>query len=111
MTRSIETLALAVLLLAGTAGATDLPNLPQALPLPQGGDSPGEVTFRHESHVDGAKPACLACHPGRFPILGRSAERRTRIVTHAAMEKGESCGACHGKQAFGFDDCTSCHAQ
>jgi c(7)-type cytochrome triheme protein len=27
------------------------------------------------------------------------------------MEKGQSCGACHGKQAFGFDDCEMCHAQ
>ncbi|ABS26006.1 cytochrome c3 family protein [Anaeromyxobacter sp. Fw109-5] len=98
-------------LLAGGALAGDLPRLPQALPLPQGAESPGEVTFRHDSHVDSAKPACASCHPRLFSILGRSAERRDRVVKHAAMEKGESCGACHGKQAFGFDDCTMCHAQ
>jgi hypothetical protein len=33
-------------------------------------------------------------------------------ITHAKMEKGRQCGACHnGKAAFGFDDCTACHRQ
>ena len=46
-----------------------------------------------------------------MPFLPRtSATKRVKAVTHAAMEKGESCGACHGKQAFNFDDCTMCHA-
>lgn len=98
-------------LVAGAALAGDLPRLPQALPLPQGADSPGVVTFRHDSHVDAKEPACASCHPRLFSILGRSAERRERAVKHATMEKGEGCGACHGKQAFGFDDCTMCHAQ
>ncbi|GAO03985.1 c(7)-type cytochrome triheme domain-containing protein [Anaeromyxobacter sp. PSR-1] len=103
--------ALAGLLLGGSALAGDLPNLPPELPLPQGGDSPGQVTFRHDSHVDSARPDCVSCHPRRFGILGRSVKEKKQAVTHAAMEKGESCGACHGKQAFGFDDCTMCHAQ
>jgi len=25
------------------------------------------------------------------------------------MEKGGQCGACHGKGAFGFDSCDTCH--
>src|SRR6266496_1639301 len=111
MTRFTMSLVFAVLLFAGAAGATDLPNLPQALPIPQSEGSPGQVTFRHDNHVETAKPSCTTCHPKLFSVLGRSTERRTRIVTHAAMEKGEGCGACHGKQAFGFDDCTACHAQ
>ena len=98
-------------LLAGGVLADTLPKLPQPLQLPQASDSPGVVTFRHDSHVDAGKPACASCHPRQFSILGRSAERRERVVKHAAMEQGESCGACHGKQAFGFDDCTMCHAQ
>jgi c(7)-type cytochrome triheme protein len=111
MTRKSMSLAAVIgTLLAGAVLADELPNLPHALSLPQGGDSPGQVTFRHESHVDAAKPACLGCHPRLFGILGRSTERRVKPVTHAAMEKGEACGACHGKQAFGFDDCTNCHA-
>ena len=92
--------------------AADLPRLPVALPLPQGGDSPGVVTFNHDMHVDTSKAAgsCTACHPRLFSILGKSATKRVKTVTHDAMLKGESCGACHGKQAFNFDDCTMCHA-
>jgi c(7)-type cytochrome triheme protein len=103
----------AALLLGGVAFADGLPNLPHALPMPQGADSPGQVTFRHDSHVDTAKPACIACHPSRFGILGRSvSQRKAPAITHAAMEKGEACGACHGNgnAAFGLDDGTSCHA-
>jgi c(7)-type cytochrome triheme protein len=96
-------------LFAGGAWA-DLPRLPQALTMPQTGDSPGVVTFRHDSHVDTKSPGCLSCHPRRFSILGRSADQKPVAIKHAAMEKGEACGACHGKQAFGFEDCTACHA-
>jgi len=98
--------------LAGTAGAADkMPNLPHALKLQQTGESPGVVTFNHDMHVDTAKPDCVSCHPGRFSILGRSGGGAKRpATTHAAMLKGASCGGCHGKTAFNFDDCTMCHA-
>ncbi len=100
----------AALALATGAAARDLPRLPAAMKLRQGGDSPGVVTFNHDMHVDGARPRCVTCHPGSFSILGRSATgRRPAVVTHAAMEKGQGCGACHGKSAFSFDDCTMCH--
>jgi c(7)-type cytochrome triheme protein len=101
---------LAAVALAGAAAAADLPTLPVALKLAQTGDSPGVVTFNHDMHVDSAKPSCAACHPAAFSILGRSAASSRPAVTHAAMEKGQACGACHGKAAFNFDDCTMCHA-
>jgi c(7)-type cytochrome triheme protein len=101
---------LAAVALAGAAGAADLPNLPKALKLPQASDSPGVVTFNHDMHVDYQKPSCATCHPERFKILGRSAKAKTASITHATMEKGASCGGCHGKTAFNFDDCTMCHA-
>jgi c(7)-type cytochrome triheme protein len=96
--------------LAGAAGAKELPRLPQDLLLPRSEESPGQVTFRHSSHVDEARPDCVGCHPRRFSILGRSRPTPRPKVTHAEMKQGEACGGCHGKQAFGFDDCTSCHA-
>jgi c(7)-type cytochrome triheme protein len=99
------------LLLSGRALADNMPRLPKPLVLPQSGESPGVVKFDHSSHVDTAKPSCAACHPRLFSILSRSSERRPAAITHARMEKGESCGACHGKKAFNFDDCTMCHAQ
>ncbi len=103
--------AIAALLIAGAALADNMPKLPGALQLPQSGDSPGVVTFNHDMHVDTSKAAgsCMACHPRLFRILGRSATTKATPVTHAAMEKGGACGACHGKQAFNFDDCTMCH--
>ncbi|HVO19747.1 MAG TPA: c(7)-type cytochrome triheme domain-containing protein [Anaeromyxobacter sp.] len=94
------------------AGAADLPRLPKPILLPQGDDSPGQVTFQHESHVDAAKPSCLGCHPQRFPILKDKALPKGTI-THEKMLKGEACGACHGKgkAAFDFEDgCENCHA-
>jgi c(7)-type cytochrome triheme protein len=103
-------LGLAVVLLAGGAALADLPRLPRDLAVARGADSPGQVTFRHESHVDAARPACLPCHAERFGILGKGGEARRPAITHAAMEKGQACGACHGKGAFGFEDCSMCHA-
>lgn len=110
MTRKLQMLlAVAGLAFAGSALA-DLPNLPRALPLPQSGDSPGVVTFSHETHVDATKPACLTCHQKEFGILGKSAPSKKDAITHAAMDEGKACGACHGKAAFDFEDCTMCHA-
>ncbi len=105
-------IAVAALLVGGAALADNMPKLPGALKLPQSGESPGVVTFNHDMHVDTSKAAgsCSSCHPRLFSILGRSATKRVKVVTHDAMLKGESCGACHGKQAFNFDDCTMCHA-
>ncbi len=101
---------LAAVAFAGAPLAADLPRLPPAMKLVQSTDSPGTVTFNHDMHVDAKKPACTSCHPTRFSILGRSATSKRPAVTHAAMEKGQACGACHGKTAFNFDDCTMCHA-
>jgi len=98
------------LVLSGVAAA-DLPRLPKDLPLLRGPDSPGQVVFRHESHVDAARPDCLACHPRRFSILGRSGGEARAPLAHQAMEKGQACGACHGQAAFGFDECGNCHAE
>jgi c(7)-type cytochrome triheme protein len=104
---------------APPARADGLPRLPKAVTLPQGSDSPGKVTFNHDTHVDAAKPSCLACHPSTFKILGRShaqadkAAAPLKPITHERMEKGEACGRCHGKgkAAFEFEDnCENCHA-
>jgi c(7)-type cytochrome triheme protein len=111
MTRAILRATVAAALLLGVSLAAELPRLPAELALPTGADSPGKVAFRHESHVDGDAPRCLACHPERFGILGRAAGAARPAITHQAMEQGRACGACHGKEAFGFDDCTNCHAE
>jgi c(7)-type cytochrome triheme protein len=95
----------------GLAGAAlaDLPRLPGDLNLRRGVDSPGQVVFRHSSHVDADKPDCVTCHPRRFSILGSQGTPRAAI-THQAMEQKQACGGCHGQQAFGFEDCSNCHS-
>jgi len=98
--------------LGGAAVGQTLPRLPEELTLPQAPDSPGNVTFLHVTHL-GDKPDCTRCHPKLFSITKRGAGNSVdRRMTHAKMEKGRQCGACHnGKAAFGFDDCTACHRQ
>ncbi len=109
--RRILLLGVAVLLAAGLAGAQNMPKLPADLTLQQSPDSPGKVTFSHQNHVAfQAKADCTACHPKLAPILKQKAAGRREAITHAKMEKGQACGACHnGKAAHGFDDCTTCH--
>ncbi len=112
--RLAQTVLLAAVALAvAAARAGDLPRLPKAIQLPAGDDSPGQVTFNHDSHVDAAKPSCIACHPRQFPML-QGAALKKGAITHEKMEKGQYCGACHGKgkTAFDFsdDNCQNCHA-
>ena len=71
-------------------------------------DAPGPVRFDHKTHAERVENKCVSCHTGIFRIL-----HPTRRTTHAAMEAGRSCGACHdGKRAFGVQDaerCETCH--
>ena len=99
------------LALAATVGAqSKVPKLPGPHAFAQTGDSPGKVTFNHASHVDESAPSCTSCHPKAFSMLKSGATADGKPITHAAMDKGQACGACHnGKKSFGFDDCTLCH--
>ena len=99
---------LVIALSIALVGAASL-RLPDPLELPKSADSPGKVTFNHETHVDAGKPRCTTCHPKQFRIL--KATDRTPI-THERMQNGAQCGSCHnGKAAFALEqDCTFCHA-
>ena len=62
-----------------------------------------DARFSHTGHL--ARYGCTACHPLLYP-LGRGT-----AVGMTAMEKGQSCGACHdGKTAFPVTArCDYCH--
>jgi c(7)-type cytochrome triheme protein len=64
----------------------------------------GNVTFPHKAHT--GMFGCDECHPDLF-----KPQKGATKMTMEAMEKGESCGACHdGSSAFGVaEDCESCH--
>jgi c(7)-type cytochrome triheme protein len=105
----IAVLTLLVLVTAVSA-QSKMPKLPQPYVFAQTGDSPGKVTFTHASHVDESAPSCTGCHPKVFSILTAGTPADGKPITHAAMDKGQSCGMCHnGKKSFGFDDCSLCH--
>jgi c(7)-type cytochrome triheme protein len=97
-------------LVARVSAAQNLPRLPADITLAQSGDSPGKVTFSHANHVSfQAKPDCTVCHPRLAPIMTAAKGVKRAPITHAAMLKGQACGACHGRDAHNFDDCTTCH--
>jgi c(7)-type cytochrome triheme protein len=66
------------------------------------------VVFRHGTHVSLAGNHCTACHPRLFRILAP-----TTRISHAEMDSGRSCGACHdGQHAFSVraqESCPLCH--
>jgi c(7)-type cytochrome triheme protein len=102
--------AIGLLVVAVASAQSRMPKLPEGYTFAQSGDSPGKVTFNHASHVDEKAPSCTACHPKLFKILTQGAPTGGGKITHDAMNKGQSCGACHnGKKSFGADDCTLCH--
>jgi c(7)-type cytochrome triheme protein len=71
-------------------------------------DSPGRVTFRHETHLKRGE-SCATCHPKPF-AMHFSPPRPA-----GGMHEAAACGRCHdGKQAFATDDgerCTRCHVE
>ena len=82
--------------------------LPDDLVFPPGEESPGEVIFSHDVHVETEPPNCTVCHAGRFPILRSEGMPRMR---GEQLHEVERCGACHdGEDAFSLEeDCESCH--
>jgi len=106
----VSVMAACAMAAAAATAQNRIAKLPPAHVLPQAADSPGAVTFNHESHVDPAAPNCTTCHPRLFKILKPGLAGDCQRITHAGMEKGHACGACHdGQKAFRVDDCTLCH--
>lgn len=92
--------------------AQALKRLPPDFNFPMAEISPGQVTFKHTTHVDPARPDCLGCHPKGYRMLEPGTTTQgEKVMKHAAMDKGEQCGACHGKTAFGFKTCEKCHQE
>ena len=112
--RRAVTYSLMALLTMGLATgivAQSLPRLPKPFALPQSADSPGIVTFDHETHVAMQdRPDCTVCHSKLFKILEPYAPVEGGRIRHELMEKKRQCGSCHnGEAATGLDQCDHCH--
>jgi c(7)-type cytochrome triheme protein len=80
--------------------------VPDLIPIKLGPESPGQVVFNHQIHLDAHHPDCTTCHAGKFQLLEASADL-------TPMKKMNYCGECHdGVKAIGIRDkarCDSCH--
>jgi c(7)-type cytochrome triheme protein len=85
---------------------------PADLVFPKSEESPGEVTFRHSTHVDATRPNCTSCHTNQFKMLKISSQEPPDGARWN-MHDEQRCGACHnGVKAFKLtevDSCTTCH--
>jgi c(7)-type cytochrome triheme protein len=74
-------------------------------------ESPGQVIFDHETHVDPFEPNCVNCHATEFKILPHKAGARGSVDFESLHENGKHCGSCHNDtDAFGIEDgCEFCH--
>jgi c(7)-type cytochrome triheme protein len=77
-----------------------------------GEDSPGEVIFSHDSHVDYDAVNCAACHRNTFRLL-KGGSLLNGELTYDEIHSGEACFSCHdGEAAFSVEeDCSYCHME
>jgi c(7)-type cytochrome triheme protein len=70
--------------------------------VPNEGGEAMKAVFPHKAHT--ALLACDTCHPTLYQFKAGATP-----ITMAQLEKGESCGVCHGKVAFPVTACGRCH--
>jgi c(7)-type cytochrome triheme protein len=90
-----------------TTRAMERLKMPADVRVRMGTQSPGQVVFSHEQHLQRGGLDCTSCHAGQFRMLPTTADAEP-------MKKMESCGSCHdGIRAVGIRDkmwCGKCHA-
>lgn len=86
--------------------------MPPDIILPTTEASPGEVTFRHSSHLDPKQANCTPCHAQRFRILKVNVPPTTTAGARD-LHSDQFCGACHnGEKSFSVkEDCQPCHQE
>lgn len=87
-------------------------NFPEPIDFKKSEDSPGLVTFNHETHVDPDNPNCINCHQEMFNIRPEQAGAAGTVDMEKLYEN-KQCGTCHnGTDAFSVDEgCEYCHQE
>jgi len=62
----------------------------------------GKVVFPHRAHTEWL--ACVNCHDAIY-----QPKKGANVMSMEALNRGESCGVCHGTVAFPISDCARCH--
>jgi c(7)-type cytochrome triheme protein len=84
-------------------GQTDLEDLDLDVErVPKEGGEEMKAVFPHRPHT--TLLSCDSCHPAPYQM-----EAGATPITMEQLEKGELCGACHGKVAFPVSACGRCH--
>ena len=85
---------------------------PEPITFAKSEDSPGEVIFNHETHVDPDNPNCLNCHSKMFKVHPENAGAKGSVDMELLYEN-KQCGTCHnGEDAFSVDEgCEYCHQE
>jgi c(7)-type cytochrome triheme protein len=114
LVRTIAILVVVAAALVALPVPGDAQKVPVDIVYPAGKDSPGPVTFSHESHKKVAEK-CTACHTKVFKMKKNTSGN----LTMKQMDAGESCGTCHNgktkmadKVVFATNDkaaCEKCH--
>lgn len=84
--------------------------VPPDITFPQSEASPGSVTFRHATHLQGERPDCTICHRESFRIVPAHAGAVSSSPARD-MHDAQHCGRCHdGQKAFSVkQECMACH--
>ena len=97
-----------------TAPAVDpaLLRLPAPYTFPVSAESPGPVTFDHETHSMLVDHQCRTCHARLFRLTAPGTPV-SGTLTYETVHEGALCASCHdGRKAFAIDeDCSNCHGQ
>ncbi len=82
--------------------AAEQPVLPVTVEREPAGQAMFKAVFPHEPHT--RVIGCDSCHPALFQM-----QKGATPISMELINSGKTCGACHGKVAFGATACGRCH--
>jgi c(7)-type cytochrome triheme protein len=93
--------------------------MPDDYTFESGEDSPGEVTFSHDTHASYFNNNCMMCHSTTWSMLTPATPKEGQL-TYERLHEEDLCYSCHngeeheelGMEIFStqdFESCENCH--